>query len=218
MILFKDEISLSLAVEDYLPVLLFAAGLFFVAKMVSATNRAAGKLAFVGGILITLGGLLKASWKLVQALGGDDFPVLNNSLFVFMSAGFICLAWAFLKRNSTESDFFKISRLPLALILLFWSIAFYLSFFKESRAWFFILLGATTIANLALLLQLIIHSFLNKLHLAAVLFLVNLVCIFVLARSSDQTVTFQWIKQFVNTFSQIAFLIGSYYIFNRAKR
>lgn len=214
----KDEINLPLALQDFIPVAIFAVGLFFVAKTVWQKNKTAGKLAFLGGVLVTLGGLFKASWKIVQALGGSDLPLLNNSLFVLMSAGFICLAWAFWKRFSGETGFSKILLIPAVLIGLVWSIAAYFAFLAESRACFFILLGATTLGNLALLFQLIFNSVKNGLWLALGLFLVNFVIIFVLTRTSDQTVTLQWFKQILNTFSQTAFALAAYLLWQNESR
>ncbi len=213
----KDEINLTLALQDLMPVAFFAIGLFFVAKMISRENKSAGNLAYFGGILVTLGGVLKSAWKIIQGVGGADFPILNNSLFVLMSAGFICLAWALWKSRESETDAVKLWALPLILIAVFWSIAAYCGFFMESRAWFFILLGATTLANLAMLFQLIFRASKNKLWLAVGLFLINFAVIFVLARASDQTVTFQWIKQLINTVSQASFAVASYILLSKSK-
>ncbi len=212
LLFFKDEINFPLAIEDYLPVALFAIGLLFVAKLIFNRNSEAGKLAFVGGILVTLGGFFKASWKLIQALGGNDIPLLNNSLFVLLSAGFICVAWAFWKSRSVETNLGSLWTIPIVVIIIFWSIAGYIGFFTESRAWFFVLLGATTLANLALLFQLIFLSYKNQLWLAIGLYLINLLVIFALARSADQTVTMQWIKQLITTLSQFAFALASWFL------
>lgn len=210
LLFFKDEISLSLAIQDYLPVALFAVGLFFVAKLISNRNRMAGNLAYLGGVLVTLGGLFKASWKLIQALGGSDIQFFNNSLFALLSAGFICVAWAFWNRGEIKLNVSRLLLTPIVLIGIVWSIAGYIGFFTESRMWFFLLLGTTTLANLALLFQLIFLSYKNKLWLAIGLYLINLVVIFVLARSADQTVTMQWIKQIITTISQLSFAVASW--------
>lgn len=215
MILTRDEISPALALQDFVPVMFFAAGLFFAAKMIAGKNSAAGNLAYLGGILVTLGGVFKASWKLIQAFGGADIAFLNNSLFTLMSAGFTCLAWALWKSRGGEKSFAKIFLVPLILIGILWSAAACAGFFTESRAWFFILLGATTLANLTMLFQLIYRSFQNKLWLAATLFSVNLIVIFVLARTSDQTVTLQWMKQIMNTVSQAAFAAASWILLKK---
>ncbi len=208
LLFFKDDINLSLAIEDYLPVIFFATGLFFVAKFISKRHKNAGILAFCGGLLVTLGGFFKASWKLIQALGGNDISFFNNSLFVFLSAGFICVAWAVWKsRNRNTINLWSV---PAFLFIILVLIAGYIGFFTESRAWFFILLGATTIANLALLFQLIIICYKNQLRLAIGLYLINLFVIFVLARSADQTVTMQWIKQIITTISQLSFAVASW--------
>ena len=218
MIFLKDEINLPLAIQDYLPVALFALGLFFVAKMIGAKNDSAGKLAFVGGILITLGGAFKATWKLMQAIGGADISFFNNSLFVLLSSGFIGLAWALWKSRTSENSFAKIWLIPIILTAIVWTSAAYFAFFTESRTWFFLLLGTTTLANLALLLQLIFRSFQNKLWLAVVLFLINLLVIFALARSADQTVTMQWIKQFSTTLAQSAFAFAAFFLLKAERR
>ena len=210
LLFFKDDINLALAIEDYLPVICFAIGLFFVATFISNRNKQAGVLAFVGGILVTFGGLFKASWKLIQALGGNDIPFLNNSLFVLLSTGFICIAWAFWKSSSLEVKSSNLWSVPLILIGVLLLIAGYIGVFSESRAWFFILLGATTVANLALLFQLMFYSYKNQLWLSIGLFTINLLVIFALTRSADQTVTGQWIKQIITTISQLSFAIGSW--------
>jgi hypothetical protein len=132
-----------------------------------------------------------------------------------MSAGFICLAWAFWKRFSYKTSFAKILLIPTIFISLVWGKAAYFAFFAESRAWFFILLGATTLGNLALLFQLIFSSIKNRLWLGAGLFLINFAVIFILTGTSDQTVTLQWFKQILNTFSQIAFAVASYFLLQK---
>jgi hypothetical protein len=210
LLFFKDDINLGLAIEDYLPVILFATGLFFVATFISNRNKQAGILAFFGGVLVTFGGFFKASWKLIQALGGSDIPFFNNSLFVLLSTGFTCVAWALWKSRKAEVNSASLWAIPLILVSVLLTIAGYIGFFTESRAWFFILLGATTVANLALLFQLIFHSYKNKLWLPIGLYVINLLVIFALARSADQTVTMQWIKQIITTISQLSFAIASW--------
>ncbi len=213
MILERDQISLPLAIEDYVPVILFAIGLYFIARMIYGRNENCGKLAFFGGSLITLGGLFKASWKLVQALGGADIPFLNNSLFVLLSSGFICLAWALWKSDRKGNAWL----VPVFLITVCLGIAAYFGLAKGSRVWFFILLGATSLANLALLTQLIFRSAQNKLWVAAGLYVINLLVIFALLSSADQTVTFQWIKQGITTVSQGCFAVASYLLYKNAE-
>ena len=63
--------------------------------------------------------------------------------------------------------------------------------------------------------QLIFRSFQNKIWLAVGLFIFNLICIFTLARIGDQTITLQWVKQIVGTFSQGSFAIASWLLYRK---
>jgi len=213
----KDQISLALALEDFLPVVLFALGLFFVARMIAAQNKTAGNLAYTGGVLITLGGVFKVFWKVIQAVGGGDIFWLNDSLFVLMSAGFVCSAWA-LWRSSKPNSVVAVWLAPLILIAVFWTIAAYFGFVRSSRVWFFVLLGATTVFNIWLCGQLIFRSAKNGLWFAAALFATNIICAVLLSRMSDQTITLQWIKQIINTISQGAFALAAWFLYTKSTR
>jgi hypothetical protein len=208
------EISLPLAIEDFLLVIFFAIGLFFIGKMIARECPICGNLAYFGGFLITLGGFLKVCWKLIVAINQTDLAWLNNSLFALMSCGFICLAWA-MWRSRKENSPTTYWLIPTLLIIVALGIAGYFAFLTESRIWFFILLGVTTLFNLAVSLQLIFRSFQDQLWLAVGLFIFNLICIFTLAGIGDQTVTLQWIKQTINTFSQASFAFAAWLLYKK---
>jgi hypothetical protein len=205
----KDQISLPLALEDYVPIILFAVGLVFSSRMIARECNVCGKLAFLGTLLVALGGIFKASWKLVQALGGADIPLLNHSLFILMSAGFVCIAWAAWRSRKENSPVLYVA-VPAAVILLSYATAAYFAFARESRAWFFILLGVTTIFNLWLSGQMIWRAMAKGLWLTVALFVFNALCVLALSRISDQTVTMQWAKQLINTASQAAFCYAAW--------
>jgi len=209
---FIAEISLPLAVEDSLLVIFFASGLYFVAKTVSRECGACGKLAFFGGLLITLGGSLKVAWKLIVATTGSDIAWLNNGLFALMSSGFICLAWALWRSRKVNSPVIW-ALVPAFLIAATLGSAAYFAFVTESRSWFFVLLGSTTLFNLLVSGQLIFRSYAHRIWLSLALFVFNLLCVFSLAGISDQTVTLQWIKQIINTFSQAAFAVAAWKLY-----
>jgi hypothetical protein len=209
MRIFLTEISLPLALEDFLLVIFFAIGLYFVAKTVSRECAVCGKLALFGGLLITLGGFFKVCWKLILATTQNDIAWLNNGLFVWLSCGFICLAWA-LWRSRKKNNRTVSWLAPLILIGLTVGVAAYFAFVKETRAWFFILLGITTLFNLFVSFQLIFRSVQNKLWLAVGLFVFNMICFLSLGAMGDQTVALQWAKQIIGTFSQASFAFGAY--------
>jgi hypothetical protein len=211
------EISLTLALQDFMLVAFFAVGLYFVGKMVSSECSVCGKLAFFGGILITLGGFFKVCWKLILATTENDIVWLNNGLFVWLSCGFICLAWA-LWRSRKDNNPTIYGLVPTVLIVITLTLAGYFAFATETRIWFFVLLGITTIFNLWVSFQLIYRSYQNKLWLAIGLFVFNTICLLSLSRLGDQTVTLQWFKQIIGTFSQGSFAIGAWILFSRTKQ
>jgi hypothetical protein len=212
-----SEISLPLALQDLMLVVFFAIGLFFVGKIVSRECLICGKLAYFSGFLITLGGFFKVCWKLIMATTETDIAWLNNSLFVLMSVGFIGLSWA-LWRSKKDNSPINYWLLPVILVFLTLGIAAYFAFVKETRTWFFVLLGATTIFNLATSLQLIVRSWQKKLWIAVILFSFNVFCYLGLSRLSDQTVTLQWIKQAIGTASLGSFAIASWLLFKSIKK
>lgn len=209
-----SEVSLPLALQDFMLVIFFAIGLYFVGKMISNESRTCGKLAFFGGLLITLGGFFKVCWKLVVATTQTDVAWLNNGLFVWLACGFICLAWA-MWRSRKENNPTTYWLVPTVLIVLTLGVASYFAFVHETRVWFFLLLGITTLFNLFVSLQLIFRSFQNKIWLAVGLFIFNLICVFSLARLGDQTVTLQWIKQGIGTLSQGSFAVASWLLYRK---
>ena len=213
MVLLISEISLPLAIEDILLVIFFAAGLYFVAKTVARECSICGSLAYLGGVLITIGGALKVGWKLILATTGNDVAWLNNGMFAWMSAGFICLAWALWRSRKVNSPVFW-AAVPVILIAATLGSAAYNASGRETRAWFFILLGVTTLFNLLVSLQLVRRSYDVGNWIALALFVFNLACVFSLAAVSDQTVTLQWIKQITNTLSQLAFAIAAWRLYS----
>ncbi len=208
-IMLLSEISLPLAVQDLMLVVFFAIGLFFVGKIVWSECQICGKLAFFGGLLITLGGFFKVCWKLLMASSQTDVPWLNNSLFVLLSNGFICLAWAMWRRGK-ENKPTTYWLTPVLLISLSLGTAGYFAFVKETRTWFFVLLGMTTLFSLLVSLQLILRSSKKQLWLAVGLFIFNSICAVVLGGLGDQTVTMQWVKQGIGTFSQGSFALAAW--------
>ncbi len=203
------EISLPLALQDFMLVAFFAIGLFFVGKIVNDECNPCGKLAFCGGILISVGGFLKVCWKLVMATSESDIGWLNNGLFAWLASGFICLAWALSRSKKTTSPL-KLWLVPAVLIVITLGLAGYFAFATETRVWFFVLLGITTIFNLWVSFQLIYRSYQKKLWIGVGLFIFNTICLLSLSRLGDQTVTLQWAKQIIGTFSQGSFAIGAW--------
>ncbi|MFD0475531.1 hypothetical protein ACFQ0B_50390 [Nonomuraea thailandensis] len=94
------DYPLALALVDFLPVLAMAAGIALLAPFAARTRgRLPGWAALAGGVLVVLGGLLKAVWKLLVAAGGPDVGWLAGVQFYLFGPGFALLAWAVLGRR-----------------------------------------------------------------------------------------------------------------------
>lgn len=213
------EYTIALAVEDYIPVILSSAGLLLLAQMVGRLHKQAGMMAYAGFLLITLGGVFKASWKFTIALTGKDIVWMDNSLFVLLGPGFALMAWGLWSAQQTlknEPVPHLVWLRPLAVIALFGTGAVSSYLVQGGRTWVFILLGLTTFSNLAVGILLIRQARQNGLKTAAALFLFNLVAVFTLsglARIEPQTIPLQWSEQIINTFSQGAFFYASWCLF-----
>lgn len=205
------QVTVPMALEDYLTPLLTAVGLFYLVRVLNRRAETAGLVAAIGAVLIVLGGVFKATWKLIVAVSGRDMAWLNTSLFVLMSVGFVAVAWAWwrgMNRSVRLRNSASVWLVPLVLTVIIWSVAAYLGLTQDNRSWFIMLLATTTLGSLALSGQLIVRAWRWGLALAALLFLINIVTFFALSRIADQTVTLQWVKQIISAVSQGAFALA----------
>jgi len=80
------------AIEDFVPVLLSAAGLWLISRWVGSTDTRLGGWAIVGTALVALGGLSKATHKLLLTTANADVTLLDAALFPLLAAGFAVVA------------------------------------------------------------------------------------------------------------------------------
>ncbi len=155
-----DKYSPAVALFDYFPVLIGGAALLLLARGIGARHRQWAPAAWLAALLVMLGGLCKASWKLLIAVAELPLDWLENLLFILLAPGFlimlICLrqaarAW----RKGVRPDDAQAARLPLLIGLpLILGGALTLAVVSaDSRLWFFWLLGVTTILNIAMLIE-----------------------------------------------------------------
>ena len=89
------EYGLALALEDFVPVLLAGAGTVVLGRPPGACCPPVRVPALLAGALVTLGGLAKATWKLlVAAEPCRNYPFLENMLFPCLAFGFAGIACA----------------------------------------------------------------------------------------------------------------------------
>ncbi len=212
-----NEYTVPLALQDFMPVMLSSAGLFFLAEMIVRTNRATGRVALLGAWLIMLGGGLKAAWKLNMALSGNDVAWMSNALFVLLAPGFTlmaCALWAAQARMRGCSLSFNMPAMALGISAVCLAVAAVLAIVAPTgSAWKFVLLGVTTAANFALSALCIVQAFRMGKREVAVLFIMNVVAIIILqglARIPEQTIPLQWTEQIINTLSSAAFAYAAW--------
>ena len=214
-----ETYTLGLALEDFLPVIFSSAGFWLIATMLVRIDAQIGRMAQVGWLLVTIGGALKAIWKLIMALtnGATDIVFFDKSLFVWLSIGFILLsyaisyAWRILYDNNPRT---RIWLWPAIVIALNFGGALATGFPDASiSTWRFIYLGMMTIGNVVIAAMLIAQARRQGQMSVAVLFALNIIVVFALsgmARIPDQTIALQWTEQILNTIGQAAFLYAAY--------
>jgi len=195
---------LSMALQNYMPVLFSALGLWWIAQMIRAEDRALGQMALAGFALITVAGVLKATWKLSMSISHSDVALFRDSLFVLIGPGFTMMTFAMLPKRDDKNVWLK----PLFISVIALAIAGALAIVLQSRAWVFVLMALTTIANTAFMILLMRRAKAQRQTLALVLFGANLVLSFVLAGIGalpNKTLAANWVEQIVSTLSNAGF-------------
>lgn len=214
-----ETYTLALALEDFVPVILSSLGLYLIARMVGRLDERLGRMALIGWALVSAGGVLKATWKLVMALTETrtNLVWLDKGMFAWMAPGFLLLACAvwfsaelMLGRSPVRRPWLA-PAVGLALIVVAAVATGFPSLTDDT--WRFVLLGIMTLGNVVLTVLLIQKARRLGSMPAALLFLVNIVLVFILnglARIPEQTIPLQWIEQGLNTIAQGAFLVAAY--------
>lgn len=209
--------TLTMALQNYLPVLLFALGLWWATQLVAKLAPSSLRVAQLGTLFITIGGLSKATWKLLMATTNGSMNVtwLSNSLFIWLAPGFVLMATALWATVRPADSSQKHGGLPLVVIGIIFGIAITLAFaFPTTRYWNSILLGVTTLTNFAVAGIMIRHARRHHAHWIAFLFAFNLVGLLVLARIAaiPHTWFWQWVEQMTNTIVSGAFAYAAYHL------
>lgn len=203
-----DGVSVPLALEDAVPVVLSTAGFLVLAHGIgSRVGASMGRVAASAGIVIGLGGVAKVAWKLVAAFGGVDVAWLDDLLFPLLAVGFAGFATALAIARRGRSDPRQVTTAFTAVALL---VAAALLFdtpvgIRVARA--VAIVGS--LATSVLLVRIAAHA---QRRLAAALLVANVSATLALAgmaRIEEQTLALQWVEQGINTASQLAFLVAA---------
>lgn len=99
-----NGITVTMALVDFIPVaLFFAAAVILQLDLYNKMVKGAYALLSAGSILVLIGGIYKAGWKILYALKICDFQALDHSFFPMQAPGFLlvflALAGMFTKYN-----------------------------------------------------------------------------------------------------------------------
>lgn len=85
-----NDFSISMALVDYIPVVFFAiASVILLRDLYNKMSKGAFALFSAGVIDVTVAGALKATWKLLYAMGACNFEALDHMFFPVQSIGFL---------------------------------------------------------------------------------------------------------------------------------
>lgn len=217
--------SVGVALFDFVPVLITASGLFLLARGIRHLHAPLAVAAYAAAALVALGGLCKASWKLLVALQQIRIDWLENLLFILMAPGFITLAYCMFHarqrwRGGTSADRTGYSRTRLGLWLAVpLLVAAWLAWaHPQTRLWFFWLLATTTIANAALLFNAIAAARWSGLGWQVIALLIyNFAATLILSGLSrlPEGEATAWIQEGVNFSAQSALALGLWLLSRR---
>jgi len=211
------DFSLSLALYDFVPVLLTGIALFYVWQMSRHFAPQQRSLAAVGATLVVAAGLSKASWKLIVASTGTDLVLLSQLLFPLMAPGFVLMAfvvWAIVRRANEQSVPPWLWVLPILVITAAFLVADYRMFIAQiERGWFQPLLVLVSIGNVAMIAFFISASVRRRRWGLAGLFLLNIGMTFALqpiAAMDNLSITMHWVEQTLTAVGAGAFALAAY--------
>ena len=205
------EYNVALAIEDFVPVVLAGIAFWVLAQAVRAQVPRAYPVALIGGALVTVGGLCKATWKILVATGCWEYPILENLLFPCIATGFSLTAWAAMcVLRGREVTPWPFVAFPIGAGLgagwMSWSAG-------EYQNWPLLIAAAVAACVMAVCLAII--AFRAKKTSVGVLFVIYTIGTNVLpplAAQPDQSLENQWAAQLTNSAVQLCFLLGALWL------
>ena len=200
-----EEYNVALAVEDFVPVILASAALVITAQAVGKRVPRALPVALIGALVVSLGGLGKATWKLLVATGCWEYPILEQLLFPCLAFGFSALVWALLSaKRGSELPGWPFAVFPVgAAVGALWMGANWP------------LLIAAAVSASALGITAAVMAFRAHKPGVGVLFVLYVLGTNILpplAAQPEQSAELQWAEQLTNSAVQLCFLLGALWL------
>jgi len=198
-----------MALEDFVPVIFASLGYFWILETLTQGHGEARLLGRLGTGLLTLGGLSKATWKLIIAAseGAHDIVLLDKQLFFCLAAGFICVASALLAVHRGR----RAPLYPTIAIALIVVVTAGVMYAQGMRAYRGMLIAVMVLTNTTTLVLAIQAARRRASSVAALSIGAYLVTGFIMSALSrlDQSIALQWVLQGVNTAGALGLLVGA---------
>jgi hypothetical protein len=189
----NESYSIGLALVDFVPNIAFLVGAYFLVRIAAmAKSIRCSRMVMAGALLIALGGILKATWKLIYASGAGDLRLMSEIQFVLVAPGFLAVLVAVIliaRRRVNLS-------IPPMMAIAAWKIPFLFIMTLTS-------LGAQGILTYI--------SIRRGAKLAAAGFAIAFMGLLAMGgmASAEQTIEMQWVEEGINSAGQIGFMVGS---------
>lgn len=200
-----EEYNVALAIEDFVPVILATAALIITAQAVGRRVPSVFPVALIGAIVVSLGGLGKATWKLLVASGCWEYPILENLLFPCLAFGFSALCWALLSaKRGSELPGWPFAVFPVgAAIGALWMGA----------NWPLLIAAAVSASALGITAAVIAFKARKPgVGTLFVLYVLGTNILPPLAAQPNQSAELQWGEQLTNSAVQLCFLLGALWL------
>ncbi|ANB02996.1 hypothetical protein [Ectothiorhodospira sp. BSL-9] len=219
-----DQFTLPLALFNFLPVLLTAVALGFLARLLGRLRHDLMAWAILGAALVVAGGLSKAIWKLLATLTGQDVVWLSNALFLLIGPGFFLLAvitWGVFRRVEVGPRKIVLLGWGLAGIMLACTVAAVRTWGLEiTRGWFLPFMLLTSLGNLGLMALLIRLGWRARQWGVIGLLLVNVLVVFALqpiAMAGADTLAMQWLEQVITALGALCLAVALWLLVRAAR-
>ena len=200
---------LSMALQNYMQVLLSTIAFYWIAQMLRAKSNVLGNIAVTGVALAFVGGMLKATWKLSMSLTHADLALFRDGLFPLIGPGFTLMAFAIGSRRMDKRAWLW----PLLISGAAWVVAAAVAITVPGRMWVYVLMGLTTIANTIFMILLMRLAYKQHQILALILFAINLIGGFGMAgigAMPSKTLETHWMEQILSTAQNAALAWGAW--------
>lgn len=194
------EFSVTMSLMDYIPVFLFLAGtILLLQDLYGRLKKAAFILFSAGTINIFTAGFLKATYKLLYAMGICDFEPLNVLFFPLQSIGFLLAGIAMIMYMSGKKEKTGVRACSVAVVPVLW----------KGTVLFISLMMAGLAGMCAGLIKLCASL---KKKRSSLLFVVTFICSccmgYLSSKSFDKAL-WNWIAEGINVIGQGCFLLGA---------